>query len=112
MSWRHPATISSAMAMTANAREARQKTPPTDPGRSASGTSGSALGRLRGNVGYSYRLQSLEKGAGRGRVEAGIGGLDAEKEPVGRSAVERRHVEHRVIRLRQLVERPHPHEAG
>src|SRR5438477_11536036 len=62
---------------------------------------------LRRNFGDSYRAKALQKRLGRIAIELRIRGLDAEEEPVARRAIERRHVEHRVIRLRQPVERQH-----
>src|SRR5688572_20061579 len=81
----------------------------TTAARTTSSAREKALGR---NVGYSYRVQALEECPGLVRVEPRIGGFDAQEEPVARGTVERGHVEHRVVRLRQLVERPHADEAA
>src|SRR4051812_6729400 len=70
------------------------------------------VSRLGRNVGYSQRIQVLEELPGRGRLEARIGGFDDQEEPVGRGARKRFDVEHRMVRLRELVERPHAEERG
>src|SRR6185295_18769899 len=41
-------------------------------------------------------------------IELRIGRLNAQKETIARSLFEIRHVEHRMIRLRQTVQRQHP----
>src|SRR5688572_21929658 len=75
--------------------------------RQPAAISSSGRAWLRRNVGYSYRVQGLQKLLRRIALELRVGDFDAEKEPVARRARERRHVEHRVIRHRQPVERPH-----
>src|SRR5437870_2358275 len=75
---------------------------------SATPNTTSASGRaLRRNFVYPQRMKTVQKRRGRFAIKSWIGRLDAEEEPIGRGALERRHVEHRVIGLRQLVERPH-----
>src|SRR5688572_20193786 len=67
---------------------------------------------LRRNFGHSYGMQILEEPPGRVAIEPRIRRLDAEKEPVGRRARERRHVEDGVIGLRELVQCPHAEKAA
>src|SRR3954447_964842 len=55
-------------------------------------------------------MKTLQKAGGRVEIEARVRRLYAQEEAVCRRTRERRHVEHRVIRLRQLVERPHGDE--
>src|SRR4030095_7053289 len=69
---------------------------------------GPAMATSGGNFGHSQRMKILQKRRGHVAIELRIRGLDAEKEPVARRPVERAQVEHRVIRLRQPVERQHP----
>src|SRR6188472_1312974 len=63
--------------------------------------------RLRRNFGHSYGMQPFEKLPRRMTLESRIRRLDDEKEAIGRRAPEGVDVENRVIRLRQLVQRPH-----
>src|SRR5438067_1777090 len=57
------------------------------------------------NSGYLSRAERLEEPARPLEVEPRILGFDAEKEPVAARQREPRHVEDRVIRLRQTVQR-------
>src|SRR6187455_2563591 len=67
----------------------------------------SPVSRLRRNFGHSYRMQPLEKLPRAMPLEPRVGGLDQEEEAIGGRAPEGVDVENRVIRLRQLVQRPH-----
>src|SRR5687767_15820192 len=67
---------------------------------------------LRRNFGHSYRMQPFEEPPGRVALEPRIRRFDAQEEAIGRRARERGNVEHRMVRLRQLVERPHAEKAG
>src|SRR6188474_562082 len=120
MSWRHAETSAAAatMDMTVNSRVRKLPTPnfqlPKDT-RSVTPLWESGVGRwelklLRRNFGHSYRLQAFKKLPGAAQVETRIGGFDTHEEPVGRRTGELGNVEHRVIRLRQLVQRPHADE--
>src|SRR4029450_6875974 len=66
---------------------------------------------LRRNFGHSYWMQPFEKLPRRMPLESRIRRLDDEEEAIGRGTSERVDVEDRVIRLRQLVQRPHADEA-
>src|SRR5688572_26355126 len=68
------------------------------------------LPTLGSNFGHSYRVRGFEEIPRRRPIEPGIAGLNHQEESIRRRARERRDVEDRVIRLRQLVERPHPEE--
>src|SRR4051812_22858790 len=57
------------------------------------------------------RVQRFEKAARRFQLELGILRLDAQEEAVAARQGEARHVEHRVIRLRQAVQREHAEHA-
>src|SRR5438552_18518350 len=67
---------------------------------------GDALCSVR-NDGHLSRLERLHEPARRGQVELLVARLDAEEKPVAARERESRDVEHRVIRLRQPVERQH-----
>src|SRR2546423_6959313 len=60
------------------------------------------------NFGNPQRMQVLQKRLRGVAIELRIGRLDAEEEAIARRACERPHVEHRVIRHRQPVQREHP----
>src|SRR5712691_294041 len=62
---------------------------------------------LIGNSGDLPRIEGLEESARRVDVEPRIPSFDAEEEPVAARQREARHIEDRVIRLRQSVERQH-----
>src|SRR5258707_6142937 len=62
---------------------------------------------LRRNFGDSQRMKAVEERLGRIAIEFRIGRLDAEEESIARCTGERRHVEHRVVRPRQPVQRKH-----
>src|SRR5262249_5659121 len=59
------------------------------------------------NGGHLSRTQCLEELARRRELELWIPRLDAQEEPVPAGQRESRYVEHRVVRLRQAVEREH-----
>src|SRR5215207_5134589 len=67
-----------------------------------------AIADLQRNFGHSYRMQTLEKPTRPLQVEPRVGRFDAEEEAVRGRARELGYVEHRVIGLRQPVQRPHP----
>src|SRR5262245_13157408 len=62
---------------------------------------------VRGNGGHLTRVERLEKVTRGLQIEVRIGLLDAEEEPVAAREREAGHVEDRVVRLRQPVERQH-----
>src|SRR5689334_9162623 len=64
--------------------------------------------RLIGNGRDLSRAERLEELARAVEGELRVARLDAQEEPVAARQREARHVEHRVIRLRQPVQRQHP----
>src|SRR5678810_976475 len=97
MSWRQPAPTATSAVSSAR----RAATPAREPST-----------KLRGNFGHSYWMQTFEKPPRTVTIELRIAGFDAQEEAVGRGAIEGGDVEHRVIRHRQPIQRPHPEEAG
>src|SRR5262249_17595165 len=67
---------------------------------------------VRGNGGDLPRVERLEKATRRLQIELRIRRLDAEEEPVAAGERETWHVEDRVVRLRQAVEREHAEHRG
>src|SRR3954468_15608387 len=67
---------------------------------------------LHRNVRHLRRAKALEKRTRLLQVEAWIGRLDAQKEPVARGQRESRHVEHRMKRHREAIQREHPEHGG
>src|SRR5580704_19536377 len=57
---------------------------------------------------HSVRLQTVQKHFGLVQIEILVPRLDHQKEPVLRSQREARHVENRMVGLRQSVQREHP----
>src|ERR1700752_4485386 len=90
MSWRHAPSVT-LMASTAIVRNRSELSAES----------------LRRNFGDSYGMQPFEKLPRRMTLESRIRRLDDEEEAIGRCAPEGVDVEDRVIRLRQLVQRPH-----
>src|SRR5437762_4772856 len=64
------------------------------------------------NDGHLSRLERLHEPARLRQVELLVARLDAEEKPVAARERESRDVEHRVIRLRQPIERSMPDSAG
>src|SRR4051794_4764406 len=107
MSWRHADETSAAAQRPQRTAIARQTTQrmhrSSGCGRSAPSISnGTAL----------PRLECLEELPRVRDVELWIGRLDAQEEPVAAREGEARNVEHRVIRLRQPVQREHAEHRG
>src|SRR3954463_5088939 len=67
---------------------------------------------LIGNRGYLSRPQRLEKRARAFEIELRVARLDAQEETVPARQRKPRHVEHRVVRLRQSVQRQHAEHRG
>ncbi len=55
------------------------------------------------NISHLFRPQTFEEGARLAVIKLRIIGLDAKEKPVNRSPRKARHIEHRVIRLRQVI---------
>ena len=70
------------------------------------------LDSLRRNFGHSYRMQAFEELPVPSRSNRGSIASMQRKNRSRRRARERRNVEHRVIRLRQPVQRPHADKRG
>src|SRR6267142_1710226 len=78
----------------------------------AHGTRHTANASLRRNVVHLARFEALEKVPCPLAIELRVRRFDQEEELVPARALEPRHVEHRVIRHRQLVEHDHPDDRG
>src|SRR4051812_47213598 len=67
---------------------------------------------LPGNIDDLAWMECLEKLPDAVELELRIAGLDDQKELVARGLIEAPHVEHRVIRHRQAVQREHAEDGG
>src|SRR5262245_42708462 len=72
---------------------------------------GKAL-RLVSNDRHLFGLERFQKTARLGQIEFLVSRFDAQEKPVAARERESRYVEHRVIRLRQAVERQHAEHGG
>src|SRR4051812_26541113 len=102
MSWRHAESNST----TINAETAEIADQIFSAGSACSAFDVVARGLIR-NGRHLARIQHRQKLARLFQIELGIGRLDAEEEPIAARQREARHVEYRVIRLRQPVQREH-----
>src|SRR5689334_17123636 len=93
MSWRHAEKPITDAAETNDTKNARAR-------------------RLFRNGGHLSRIERLEEPPRCFEIELRVARLDADEESVAARQGEARNVEHRVIRLRQAVQRQHPEHRG
>src|SRR5262245_26782859 len=94
MSWRQPANMTAAVT-----KDTKERTQDTKGGLVSNGRD------LPGP-------ESRQEFAGAFEIEFRVVGLDAQEEPVPARQSETRHVEHRVVGLRQAVQRQHAQHRG